>query len=372
MRVNVITTTLLLSLVAPQGVYAQDTDITSQAFMRAALTVMTFDYFATKCKQGNGFAATDAAKIESWQTANGVAQIRDRLSDFDRHPTQKQQLDQAVAEVTQKIERQYVNIDACTVALSVSKLPDAQFATISPQLLASVSNPPKTPKKVEGPPSNTPAIVSSQSDAKTVAQIDSFGFNSRPKMGIGGFIALDIYPVVLFRNGDVLTNVEGLSFSGGLEAHKRANPDEWTRWRRQGGKLQLAQKSGWEALPFQTTYPKLPNNFKLDGLFRSLSGAGTVAIGGNQLVAAWQDYRFSADGRVVRGNGAGGSAESGGTAIATSSTAPNQRGRYRVEGLTLYITYEDGSSERRILITDPKDPKSVIWLDGVSYVRRKQ
>ncbi|MEH2111949.1 hypothetical protein [Nostoc sp.] len=135
--------TLLVSLVAAQSAYAQDTDITSQAFMRAALTVMTFDYFATKCKQGSGFAATDAAKIESWQTANGVAQIRDRLSDLDRYPTQKQQLDQAVAEVTQKIERQYVNIDACTVALSVSKLPDAQFATISPQILASVSNPPQ-------------------------------------------------------------------------------------------------------------------------------------------------------------------------------------------------------------------------------------
>ncbi|MBN3959795.1 hypothetical protein [Nostoc sp. NMS8] len=45
---------LLGSLLAPQGVYAQNTDTTSQAFMRAAPTVMTFDYFATKCKQGSG------------------------------------------------------------------------------------------------------------------------------------------------------------------------------------------------------------------------------------------------------------------------------------------------------------------------------
>ncbi|MCF2149525.1 hypothetical protein IQ276_024455 [Desmonostoc muscorum LEGE 12446] len=372
MQVNVIAMTVLVSMVAAQGAYAQDTDITSKAFMEAALTVRTFDYYATKCKQGSGFAANDAAKIEAWQTANGVAQIRMRLRDLDRYPTQKQQLDEAVANITQKIAGQYANLDACTAALLVSKLPAAQFATVSPQLLASPSKPPKTPNKTERSPAVTPGIASSQSDAKIVAQIDSFGFNSRPKVGIGGFIALDIYPVVLFRNGDALTNVEGLSFGGGLAAHKRANPDEWTRWRRQGGKLQLAQKDGWKALPFQTTYPKLPNDFRLNGLFRSLSGTGTVAIGGNQSIAAWQDYRFSADGQVVRGNGAGGRAESGDTSIATSNTAPNQRGRYRIEGLTLYITYEDGSSERRILITDPKDPKSVIWLDGVSYVHRKQ
>lgn len=70
----------------------------------------------------------------------------------------------------------------------------------------------------------------------------------------------------------------------------------------------------------------------------------------------------------MRGKGAGGRAG----AVVTSSVAPNQRGRYRVEGLTLYITYDDGSSERRILITDPKNPKSAIWLNGVGYSRRQR
>ncbi|WP_225894290.1 hypothetical protein [Atlanticothrix silvestris] len=364
--------TLVVSFATARGAYAQDTDITSEPFMRAALTLMTFDYFATKCQQGRGFVASDAAKIEAWQTANGVAQLRVRLSDLDRYPTQKQQLDQALTGLTEKIADQRVNIDACAAALSVSKLPDAQFAKVSPQILAPVSSPSKTPKKAERSPSSTSAIVPSQLDAKMMAQIDSFGFDSRMKMGIGGFLTVDVYPVVFFRNGDALTNVKGLSFSGGLEAHKRALPGEWTRWRRQGGKLQLARKRGWKALPFQTTYPKLPDDFKLDGFFRSLSGAGTVAIGGSESIAVWNDYRFSADGRVIRGKGASGRAESGDASVVTSNLAPNQRGRYRVEGLMLYITYDDGSSERRILITDPKDPKSAIWLDGVAYPRQKQ
>jgi hypothetical protein len=365
--------TLVVSLLAAHGAYAQNKnpDITSEAFMRAALTVMTFDYFATKCKQGGNFVPGDAAKVEAWQNANGVAQIRLRLRDLDRHPTQKQQLDQALAEITKRIAGQRVNIDACAAAVSVSKLPDAQFAKVSPEILAPVSSPPKTRQEVVRPPSSTTAIAPSETDTKIVTQIDSFGFNSRTKVGIGGFLTVDIYPVVLFRNGDALTNVKGLSFSGGLAAHKRAKPNEWTRWRSQGGKLQLAQKNGWKDLPFQTKYSKLPDNFRLDGFFRSLSGTGTVAVGGSQSVTAWQDYRFSSDGRVVRGNGVGGRSESGDSSITTNNVAPNRRGRYRVQGLMLYITYDDGSEERRILITDPKNPKSAIWLDGIGYARRK-
>jgi hypothetical protein len=38
----------------------------------------------------------------------------------------------------------------------------------------------------------------------------------------------------------------------------------------------------------------------------------------------------------------------------------------------LRITYDDGSVESRILIADPTDPKTAIWLDGVGYVRRSR
>ncbi|PSB04380.1 hypothetical protein [Merismopedia glauca] len=361
MRVNPIAMTLVVSLVGVQTAYAQNTDITSQAFMRAALAVMTFDYYATKCNKGGGFSPSQAAKVEAWSTANGVAQIRLRLLAFDRYPIQKQQLNQGLSVITQQVAAQRPNINSCAAAVSMSQLRDAQFATVSPEIITAVNNPPKTPKKVGQSPS--------QPNAAIVSQIHSFGWDSRTKVGIGGFLTIDVYPVVLFRNGDALTNVKGLSFTGGLSAHKRAKPSEWTRWRNQGGKLQLARKSGWKALAFQTTYQKLPNNFKLNGFFRSLSGTGTVAIGGNDTISAWKEYRFWPDGRVVRGQGAGGQVGDD-ASVAISNVASNQRGHYRVEGLTLYINYDDGSSEHRILIADPKDPKTAIWLDGVGYARR--
>ena len=57
--------------------------------------------------------------------------------------------------------------------------------------------------------------------------------------------------------------------------------------------------------------------------------------------------------------------------MATSSVAPSQRGQYRIDGLTLFIDYDDGSAESRIIITDPGDQDGAIWLDGFGYKRAK-
>jgi hypothetical protein len=358
-----------LVLALSQRANAQVPDMSSKPFIQAVIVVMMFDHFATKCEQTGSFSTSDAAQVEAWKTTNGIAQIRTRMRELESDAAQKQKLDQAQTLVTTKFAG--LNIDPCTAALAMTKRPEAQLAATFPQLLGTSSPPSKTRKVVEKPPSRKPTVVASQGQTKLLSQIESFGFDTRMTMGVGGFLGLDVYPVVLFRNGEALTDVTGLSFSGGLDAHKQANPGDWTRWRRSGGKLQLEGKKGWEALAFQATYSQLPNNFKLEGLFRSLSGTGNIAMGGTQMVAAWSEYRFTTSGQVVRGNGAGGSGEAGDVSVVTNSIAPNRRGRYSIDGLTLRITYDDGSSENRILISNPKDPKSAIWLDGVGYSRRK-
>jgi len=189
-------------------------------------------------------------------------------------------------------------------------------------------------------------------------------------MGVGGFVTLDIYPVVLMKSGEALTDVKALSAPEGLDAHRRAHPEHWTRWRREGGKLQLEKKKGWEPLPFQTTYAQWPEDMRLEGLYRDLEGVGTGAVGGSQSVTAYDEYRFGRDGSVERSGGAGSTAESGDTSVATSVRKRVRKGRYTIDGLTLRIRYEDGSSEQRILIADPKKPGGAIWLDGAGYVKR--
>jgi hypothetical protein len=207
-------------------------------------------------------------------------------------------------------------------------------------------------------------------DAALTRRILSFGFDTRAEMGMGGFIGLKIYPVVLFRDGTALTNVEALGFAGGVDAHRRAHPDDWTQWRKQGAEIELQKKGKWDKLAFNRTYSTLPADFHLNGRFRRSAGTGNIAIGGDQSVTVVSTYLFAPDGRVVRDMTVGSTGSSGDISVVTRSASPDKRGRYAIDGITLRIRYDDGSEEQRILVTDPADPKSAIWLNGDSYVRR--
>lgn len=222
--------------------------------------------------------------------------------------------------------------------------------------------------------SNAPAAPTAPAGAASALldQIDSFGFDSAAAMGIGGFITTRIYPVVLFKNGDVLTDVEGLSYPGGLEAHRRAKPKDWGKWRRAGTTIEIMGSKGWEKLSFPTTYSTLPPDLRLNGLYRHLGGTGNIAVGGSDAVTAFTDYTFFPDGRIIRGGGSGAQAQGGDVSTVIAATAPGRRGRYRIDGLTLTITYDDGRTESQIIVTDPKDPKGAIWLNGVGYVQRNR
>ncbi len=128
---------------------------------------------------------------------------------------------------------------------------------------------------------------------------------------------------------------------GGLAAHKAAQPGAWTRWQRAGGELQIARAQGFATLPFQVTYATLPTGFALRGMYRRLGDAGARS-------------------------------EAGGTSTVARGTSTGQRGTYRVDGLVLRFTWDDGTTAQHILITDPDDPKGAIWIDGQGYARRDE
>jgi len=353
--------------------HAQHVPVTDPVFVRAALVVTTFDRLYADCAESGGFDNAQAAELREWQANNGVQGIRARMSELSEHASLKQQVDKGADAIVRRMFTE--NVDPCAAAVSLSNLPDARFAKVAPQLVSVVGTPaapgmPSAPSAGDPPSAHSPAARSSEETQALREQIDSFGFDTRPKMGVGGFITLDIYPVVLMKSGEALTDVRGLTAPGGLAAHKRENPDDWTRWRREGGKLELQKKKGWEPLPFQTTYAQLPEDLKLVGLYRDLEGAGTIGAGGTQSITVYDQYRFGPDGSVERAGGAGSAASAGDASVATSMRKPPRKGRYTVDGLTLSIRYEDGSSEQRILIADPKDPGKAIWLDGAGYVRQ--
>jgi hypothetical protein len=376
--------TLIVCAVVALPCAAQAPDMRSREFVNAALTVMAFDLFVERCRSSASFSSAQTTELERWRAQHSVDQVRARVRELERDPTVKPQIDKSRTELGKQFTM--TGDAACTAATALTRLDTSRFATASPEMLRSISaaaSPPVTalataPALVTAPPVAPPASRGRQDAqratpaASIVALIDRFGFSTRPAMGVGGFIGLKIFPVVMFRDGSVLMDVEGLAFAGGLAAHRAAHADDWTRWRRQGSEYQLLNDGNWKKLAFQNTYSTLPANFRLAGRFRSVSGVGNLAIGGNQSVTVVSEYLFSADGRVVKSGAVGATAGAGDISTVSSQVSPAERGRYRIDGITLVMRFDDGTEEQRILVTDPSDPKSAIWLDGVGYTRRRE
>lgn len=362
-----------------------------KAFLQVALTVMAVDHLIDRCSRRTPLSSLDAAQLATWQKDHRVGDIRAEVTRRQGIEPWRTWLPQARTAAESSVDK--MDMEPCKAMMAATRVPSAQFAKSAPDVLASLGaapaaggpataavqpTPPPAPAAAPAPavsPSTPVATTGSTTSASAraiVDQIDSFGFDSAAAMGVGGFITTRIYPVVLFKNGDVLTDVEGLNFPGGLDAHRRAKPRDWGKWRRTGTTIEITGSKGWEKLSFSKTYSSLPADFRLNGLYRHLGGVGNVGVGGTDAVSVVTDYRFFPDGHVTRGGATGAQSTAGDFSTVVSTTPPNRRGTYRIDGITLNIKYDDGRQESLIIVTDPADPKGVIWLDGTGYVQRNR
>lgn len=349
--------------------HAQPPSEIDLAYVKAGIVLATFDDLQQKCARSGGFDAAQRREVEAWQSTHGVDALRIHLNGPGLSPALREQVKAAAAQVVQQVAS---TANPCLAAVSLTRTADAKFSSRLPPLPASsIPLPAATPAaKPAAKPASTPG---SAADMTRVAKdIEGFAFDSCTRIGYGGMVMFTPCPVVLFRDGSALTDVEGLSDPQGIAANRAAQPKHWTQWRRAGERIQLMKADGWKNITYTSVYSTLPKNFRLDGRFSSTSGGGNTALGGGQAVIAWSDYLFRPDGSVRRDGGAGASSNDSGVSVTTSSKAAGKSGRYHIEGLILVIEYDDGSSERRVIIADPKDAGTgTMWLDGEGYVVRK-
>jgi hypothetical protein len=352
---------LCLAALVGTGAQAQELSAADAVRVKAGIVIATYDDLAARCEKEAGFTDAQRAELNRWESGQEVGKVRAHLGGQGLSPALREQVQDAARQIIRQVAS---GAPPCVAAVSLTRTNDAQFSKQLAQLLAGSTNLPAADRPA------TPA--SSGTAARLVADIEGFGFDSCTRMGYGGMVMSVPCPVVLFRDGRALTDVEGLADARGLSAHRQQNPEDWTQWRRSGDRIQLVKKDGWRNITYTAVYSALPRDFRLEGRYRSSGGTGNTALGGGQAVIAWSDYLFTPDGRVQRDGGAGSSSTGSGASVTTASTAASRNGRYRVDGLILAIDYDDGSTERRVIIADPRDQgKGTMWLDGQGYVYRK-
>lgn len=207
----------------------------------------------------------------------------------------------------------------------------------------------------------------------------------------------------LLRDGSYYRRTEMPPDQLDAAASRRLEPQQWGRWRSQGGgyAMQAQDDDGrpageWQAQPHRAVKP-WPADTRLDGYFSRGSFSGSLVTGG---VSSTRAIRFTRDGRFERSASAfgasGGLAAINGAAISASSRADgrgsrssaggtvagpsgtvgatsgittkddgaSRRGRYRLAGYALTLDYDDGRQERLLSFPVTDDGRSVYVGNG--------
>ncbi len=203
-----------------------------------------------------------------------------------------------------------------------------------------------------------------------MSQIETVILYNVSYMGYGGMLIMKQKPYILFKNGDVCTDTDVLTFEGGLEAYKSRYPKAFKAWRRRNGHYELRLFKNWEKAPFEKEYPPIPGDQRLNRGYSTLYGAGNTSLGGKDQAAGSNTFYFNSDGRFIRGQSAFAQSEFSGTSVTASSISNDRKGRYYIGGYLLTLNYDDGTTERRSIIFDP-DEEDIIWLNGDTYLPEK-
>lgn len=192
--------------------------------------------------------------------------------------------------------------------------------------------------------------------------------------GVGGMITISYEPYILFPDGTITSDLYYIPNSQADMAQWRARkPKWWGTWTKEGEKISIrwndprSKPETWERW-----FAARPGTeaMALTGLYRSMGGGGNTALGGNIMIAAWKDFKFSPGGTVVKGGGSGSMNSGPGASVATASNKQPAQANYLVHPYTIELHYADGHSERQWFYRFP-DSDDVIGIGGSTYIKDK-
>ena len=162
------------------------------------------------------------------------------------------------------------------------------------------------------------------------------------------------------------------TFGEGIAASRRAEPEDWGRYRMRGGTLQLRKPGDDDFGDTRGSWVTSPGKAdqRLSGCFGRLTSSGGGDYTSGVTVGLASSWCFWPDGRFTHDATAFGTASAGsGVSGATSSTRPTARGRYRIDGYVARFVYDDGH-EVVAAFCFANDDRDHVMLNGRRFMGR--
>jgi hypothetical protein len=187
--------------------------------------------------------------------------------------------------------------------------------------------------------------------------------------GVGGGIYPVYNPYILFKDGSIYSEPNTLD----LAASRRNDPKKWGVWKMEGGLLKIT----WNAKPAKDKFSEWKkDSYKnvspakkgetLSGSFKTMSGGGNTAMGGDVMIVISDTITFNPQGQFTLAKVSGGS-----TSTVTSYYKGKDAGTYILDGYTIEMKLNSGKTERKFFYFYPDD-RRYFGIGSSVYVPRNK
>jgi hypothetical protein len=194
--------------------------------------------------------------------------------------------------------------------------------------------------------------------------------------GMGGAIYPVYNPYILFKDGTIYKDpVEGLNLFD-VAASRTAEPKKWGTWKMSGTALVIHwplekpkyQNSTWEKSSYKSILPAKKGE-AIEGSFKTLTGGGNTALGGDVLVVAAATITFSNDGKFTLAKVAG--VSSGRDIWENTNSKSDEAGYYKLDQYSIELKYNNGKTEHRFFYFYP-DSRKHFGIAGSVYMPKSK
>ena len=195
--------------------------------------------------------------------------------------------------------------------------------------------------------------------------------------GVGGGIYPSYEPYLMLADGSVYDGPSVSPYRFDVAKSKQLEPRKWGTWKAVGKTIVISWPNKEKEKDKTDTWEKnwfwakpAANGEKIQGSYKTISGGGNTAFGGNVMIVSASNITFNKNGQFTMVSTSGGS-NSGDFGVSSSAYAHKDgAGTYILNGYSLELRFNNGQVKRQSFYFYP-DSKETMGIGTSAYVPRK-
>lgn len=203
------------------------------------------------------------------------------------------------------------------------------------------------------------------------AEIKGIAINMEYISGVGGGIYPSYEPYLLLTDGSIYDGPSVSPYHFDVAKSKQLEPAKWGSWKAVGKTMEISwpekkdKSDTWEKNWFWAR--PATNGEKVAGAYKTISGGGNTALGGNVMVVSASNITFNKNGQFTMVSTSGGS-NSGDFGVSSSAYAHKDgAGTYILNGYSLELRFNNGKVQQKSFYFYP-DSKEALGIGTSAYV----